>query len=316
VRVNSLDGSAIATGTIRGGHIAVGRDGRVHVAWNGSQTALPKGPVDPQTGKAGPAMLYARSNAGGTAFEPQRSVMQRSLTLDGGGTVSADPGGNVYVAWHGNDAKTGNGGEANRRIWIARSSDDGRTFATETEAWREPTGACSCCGMRLLATRGRGLNLLYRSATGNINRDIYLLSSGDRGRTFRGARIHQWEIAACPMTSMDLAEASGGVLAAWESEGQVFFGAVDTVSPGMSWKAAPASDVTGRKHPRLATGPGGQTLLVWTEGTAWARGGSLAWQIFNSKGEAIGPIERRSGMPTWSFGAAVPRGDGGFTVLY
>src|SRR5437016_3895071 len=36
VRVNSQPGSAIAIGTIRGGQLALGRSGRVHVVWNGS----------------------------------------------------------------------------------------------------------------------------------------------------------------------------------------------------------------------------------------------------------------------------------------
>src|SRR5438552_2742418 len=36
LRVNSQPGSAVAVGTIRGAHLALGRDGRVHVAWNGS----------------------------------------------------------------------------------------------------------------------------------------------------------------------------------------------------------------------------------------------------------------------------------------
>ena len=35
VRVNSHAGSAVAMGTIRGGKMALGRNNRVHVAWNG-----------------------------------------------------------------------------------------------------------------------------------------------------------------------------------------------------------------------------------------------------------------------------------------
>ena len=37
----------------------------------------------------------------GSAFEPQRNVMQFAEGLDGGGSVAADVQGNVYVAWHG-----------------------------------------------------------------------------------------------------------------------------------------------------------------------------------------------------------------------
>src|SRR5881628_2407477 len=36
VRVNSQPESAVATGTIRGAQLALGRNRRVHVAWNGS----------------------------------------------------------------------------------------------------------------------------------------------------------------------------------------------------------------------------------------------------------------------------------------
>ncbi len=90
VRVNSQAGSAVATGTIRGAHLAVGKAGRVHVAWNG------------------PTMQYARWN--GKAFEPQRNLMQKTSGLDGGGSLAADAAGHVYVVWHGR-AEGGEGGD-------------------------------------------------------------------------------------------------------------------------------------------------------------------------------------------------------------
>ena len=49
LRVNSREGSVIAMGTIRGGQIALGGNGRIHVAWNGSNTALPPGPINQKT---------------------------------------------------------------------------------------------------------------------------------------------------------------------------------------------------------------------------------------------------------------------------
>src|SRR6266849_6022421 len=39
IRVNSKEGSAIAMGAIRGAQICVGKRNRVHVAWNGADTA-------------------------------------------------------------------------------------------------------------------------------------------------------------------------------------------------------------------------------------------------------------------------------------
>ena len=42
--VNS-PGSAIAIGTVRGAHIALGRSNRIPIAWNGSSRAQPRGPL-------------------------------------------------------------------------------------------------------------------------------------------------------------------------------------------------------------------------------------------------------------------------------
>jgi len=61
IRVNNQAGSAIATGTIRGGQLAV-RAGRIHVAWNGSDSAMPRGLVNPASGQPSAPFLYARSN--------------------------------------------------------------------------------------------------------------------------------------------------------------------------------------------------------------------------------------------------------------
>ena len=77
-------------------------------------------------------MLYSRLDDTGKAFEPQRNLMTQTYQLDGGGTVAADDQGNVYVAWHGprfDPNATAPPGEANRQVWLARSTDDGKTFA-------------------------------------------------------------------------------------------------------------------------------------------------------------------------------------------
>ncbi|MEO8663242.1 MAG: hypothetical protein ABI693_32590, partial [Bryobacteraceae bacterium] len=152
LRVNSQDGSAIAAGTIRGGQLAIGKNSRAHVAWNGSGKAAPRGPINPDSSKPGEPMLYARLNDSGTSFEPQRNLMLHSFGLDGGGSLAADDTGNVYVAWHGvgesEATGTGKEGEARRRVWVTRSMDQGRSFQTEAKAWAEETGACGCCGMK------------------------------------------------------------------------------------------------------------------------------------------------------------------------
>lgn len=184
LRVNSRPGSAVAIGSVRGGQIALGKAGRIHVAWNGSGKVKVAG---------GSPMLYARLNDAGTAFEEQRNLMQGTSILDGGGTVAADDAGNVYVAWQALQTG-GERGEDHRRVWVARSADEGKTFSREAPAWAEPTGACACCSLHAFADRKGAVYLLYRSANGGDNRDMVLLTSTDKGKSFRGAVIHKWKV--------------------------------------------------------------------------------------------------------------------------
>ena len=156
-------------------------------------------------------------------------------------------------------------------MWIAESRDDGKTFAAERPAWKTPTGACGCCGMAMFADSRGTVRALYRSAT-EKRPSLYLLTSPDHSRNFQGRKLHTWEINACPMSSMGLTEASGKVEGAWETDGQVYFADLTRAS------AVPVSapgEGKGRKHPRIAMAPDGETLMVWTEGTGWARGSSM-----------------------------------------
>jgi hypothetical protein len=307
-RVNSKPGSAIAVGNIRGAHLAVGKKGRVHVAWMGSAKAEPKGPLD-----ASP-MLYTRLNDKGTAFEPQRNVIQSAYGLDGGDSVAADDAGNVYVTWHAPEPNAK--GEGNRCVWVARSTDDGKTFAKEKRAYAEATGACGCCGMRAFADSKGALYVLYRAAKDDVHRDMYLLTSTDKGTRFRGDKVQEWRTENCPMSSAAFGEKNGSVFAAWETKGQVYFSRIDQETGKRSAPIAAPGETSKRKHPVVAGNARGETILVWTEGMGWNKGGSLAWQVFDKAGKPTAEKGRADGVPTWSLVAVFARADGGFNILY
>ena len=307
IRVNKQSGSAIAAGNIRGAHIALGKAGRVHVAWMGSKNAEPKGPA----GRA--PMLYTRLNASGTSFEPERNVIQFAYGLDGGGTVAADSAGYVYVVWHAPD--TGAEGEGNRRIWVARSMDGGRTFEPEHVAWSKPTGVCGCCGIGAAVDSDGSLYVQYRSATNVMDRDIYVLLSKDHGQSFTGEKIDSWKVGKCVLSTQALTPAVSGMLSAWETEGQVYFSQSDSGKIGEKPVAAPGHPES-RKYPAVASNSQGDVILAWTEGMAWKKGGSLAWQVFNRNGTAKGEPGNAPGVPAFSLVAAFGRPDGGFTVVY
>jgi hypothetical protein len=174
IQINSRPRSACAVGSVRGGQVALGKGGRPHVVWNGVGTE------------------YARLIDARTAFEDQRNLMRQTEHPDGGCTVAADDEGDVYVVWHGH--RKGETGEDKRQVWVARSTDEGKTFSPEAPAWSKPTGVCACCSTRALADHRGGVYLLYRSATAEVNRDTYLLVSADRGQSFRQALVHRWKV--------------------------------------------------------------------------------------------------------------------------
>ena len=309
IRVNSQPGSAVAMGTIRGGQFALGPDRRVHVAWNGSQVAVPPNPIK------GSPMLYAHLDRDRIAFEPQRNLMNRTFHLDGGGSIAADRERNVYVAWHATSADAPEG-EAGRRLWVARSRDDGATFANEEPALESATGACGCCGTKALVDRRGALYVLYRAAKGSVERDMMLVTSRDQGARFQAASLQPWPVSTCPMSSESLFDTPSGVLVAWETKGQIAYARVDPQSLAASQPISPPGGGN-RKHPALAANANGETIVAWAEDTGWQRGGSLAWRIFDQSGRATREMGRvNDGIPVWSLPAVVALPDGSFVIIH
>jgi hypothetical protein len=310
LRVNGRPGSAVAIGSVRGAHLAVGRGGRAHVAWMGGQGAAPA----LVQGRRETAMLYTRLDDQGAAFEPERNLLTWAAGLDGGGSVAADPRGGVYVAWHAS-APGNQAGEAGRAVFVASSNDEGRTFARETQASRQPTGVCGCCGMRAFADSQGRLFLLYRAASNEVERGMSLLAAPTRGEPFQLLGLSQWRLSTCPMSSATMTEAGGSVLAAWESQDQVWFCTVARNPLRVGATVHPVGDAP-RKHPSIARNRAGETLLAWTEGTGWEKGGAVVWQCFDQAGSPLGQAERREGVPVWSLASAVALPEGGFIIFY
>lgn len=319
IRVNSQDGSAVSGGTIRGGELAVGQDGRVHVAWNGSGSALPKGPLNPEQPQDSPhngvPFLYSQLAENGE-FTPQRNLMQKTFALDGGGTIGVDDEGNAYAAWHGSTKGSGKG-EAGRQVWLTRSTDNGVSFPEERAVSDPEQGACGCCSSHLYVGDEGRLAVFYRTAREIENRDGFLLTSSDYGDTFESNMLQPWKISACPMSSASYAEGPAGLLVAWETAGQVWFAPIDIASGETTAEpvAAPG-EPSGRKHPSLAQNSKGETLLAWSETESWGKDGTLYWQLFDRDGQPLEESGSTAGVPAWSFATAVALDEGGFAILY
>ena len=297
-KVNSLPGSAIPVGTVRGPHLSLGRNDRVHVVWMSAEG----GGEDEKR-----AMYYTRMTQG--KFEPQRNVISSAYGLDGGGSVAADKEGNVYVVWH-----AGEGEEEDRRVYVAQSTDEGKTFGKEAETSDGNQGACGCCGIRAVAGSDARY-VLYRTAREEVHRDAHLIVFG-QGKGFKQVELGAWELGACPMTTASLLPDEGGVTAAWETDGQVYFGRFTDEGDRISGPISAMGEGDARKHPVLARNHRGEILLAWTDGTGWERGGSFGWQMYEGDGKPIGDPGAADGVPVWSLVAAFADPTGAFVIVH
>jgi hypothetical protein len=303
-KVNRQPGSVTVAGTMRGPQMALGRD-QVHVVWMGGNGAE-KVKIG---GESVTPLLYTRLGAGSDGFEPERNILTHIAGLDGGQTVAADKNGNVYVIWHG--APPGTEGEEERGLYVARSTDDGKTFAKECKAEVPRKGACACCGLRASVDESGALHVLFRAAESGVNRDELWLKSTDFGKTFSMQHVSPWKIGTCPASSASFSFSKDFAVGAWEDEK----GVVAKIAKGGDFVDLRPEGTKKQKHPTLATHPRGEVLLTWVEDAGWGKEGTLACQGFDASGRAMGAAVRKPGLPAWSFGAALAEQDG-FVVYY
>ncbi len=307
IPVNQRRGLAIATGTIRGAQLAVGKNGRVHVAWNGNAKSLGLDHKDAP-------LFYTRLNDAGAAFEAERNLITFAYGLDGGSSVAADDKGNLFVVWHGR-APDAPAGELGRAVFLAKSADDGKTFVPEKQISPKSGGVCPCCGLKAFAGPDGTVAVFYRVAPNAMQRDMSLLLSRDGGEIFKPVAGDAWRVGTCPMSSASLNAGPSGLLAAWETAGQIHGARLDRATTKFNALFTPKGG-SKRKHPVIVANHRGETLLAWTEGTGWNKGGAVAWQVFGAKDQPTEVRGRRDGVPVWSLVTAFPTPDGEFVVIY
>ena len=297
VTVNSSPGSAVAAGTIRGAQTALGKNSTLHVVWNG-----PGG-----KGKPSP-LYYTRSTDGGRTFERQRNLRGETQGLDGGASIAASLRGDVFIVWHGAQADAAPG-EVNRVVFVLKSTDSGATFAPVKIANLDDLGVCACCSLKSFMTPSGELLTLYRAARRKDQRDVTLLASRDGGESFTHRILGPWSISACPMSSMTMTPAGSGTRAAWETAGKIYTSLLD--DPQSTTPVSPEKC----RHPALAINAEGETLISWSIGTGWQKGGQLGWTILDAAGKPSGASGSSPGVPVWGMTAAYAEGSN-FVVMY
>ncbi len=151
-------------------------------------------------GKDGDLQAYRSEDQGNTWIGPIRVNDIEASAREGLHAMTVSDKGVYWCVWL--DLRS-----SNTELYASSSVDDGRTWSENQLVYRSPDGSvCECCHPSI-ASSGDAIHVLFRNSLAG-NRDMYLVSSNDKGKTFGRAQrqgIQNWQLSACPM--------DGGMLA-------------------------------------------------------------------------------------------------------
>jgi hypothetical protein len=273
VRVNRQSGVATAW---RGDQpsLAVGRDGSVFVLWTARVES---------GGKHGTDLYMSVSNDRAQTFGTEVKINDDKIPgAHGMHSLALAKGGRIYVAWlderniHAPKPSTKGEGhhmESNRELFVAHSTDGGRTFSVNRKVASE---ACPCCKTALAVAEDGTLYAGWRQVLPGNFRHIAVASSTDGGENFSTPVIvsdDRWMLQGCPVSGPSLSVDSGGSLKVlWYAAGEanapgLYFS--ESADKGRSFSQRQLlSQETVRGTPALTAGKNGAIALWQTAATA------------------------------------------------
>lgn len=222
VRVNRQPGVATAW---RGDQpsVAVAPNGAVHVLWTPRVEAGEKHIAD---------IYLSTSTDGGQSFATEVKVNDDKAPADHGmHSLAVAKDGRIYAAWldernvHAPKPSTkaeGHHMESNRDLYVAYSTDGGRTFSKNQKV---ATDACPCCKTALTVSADGTLYAGWRQVLPGSYRHIAVASSTDGGTKFSAPVIvsdDRWMLQGCPVSgpSLSVDAASGALKVVWYAAGE------------------------------------------------------------------------------------------------
>ncbi|HEX8525242.1 MAG TPA: hypothetical protein VF669_23525 [Tepidisphaeraceae bacterium] len=284
--------TCIIRGNVRGPQFFVTYDGQPHFAWM----------------KSSREFLHTRLTQTGS-LNTEQNLIKEHADIDGGGTIVSGPDGVIYAVWHA-PQRAGDPAESSRKVWVARSTDNGNTFEPATTGNAPERGACACCAVSALAT-AENLLVIYRCATDRVHRDMHLLTFDHDLKCEKDETLATLEANKCVMSTASFAGVGQDLYVAFETGSNIKINKVGSVSS----LEMPGQGVN-RKHPRLAMGKDGVILVAWTENTSFNQGGKVVYQFVTPDLKALDEPMTLEGLPAYSVPAVVAKADGSFIILY
>jgi len=271
----------------QGEDLAIGKDGRVHVAManNAWKLKLP----EEEWG-----FCYSSLAPGTKSFSAVRNINQKPSE---GFSLAADEVGNVTACF------------LSDKLFTMISHDNGETFTQYAEP-NVDWNPCNCCTTASVFGADGRLAVLYREETDN-ERDIYvaLLDRLGKGEPVRG-RVSStpWQLNGCPMTYFAINRTAGGYVAAWPTKGQVYFARLDNKGAVLPPGEIKTPGTSGMRNSLLAlSARDGATLVAWKDKDV------LGWQLYDAGAQ---PIEKPGSASSPGGGAAgVVLANGNFIIF-
>ncbi len=171
-------------------------------------------------------LITACSNAGNAysfALDKKGNVIKQSRVNDADTlakenlmALSSD-GNNAFAVWL--DVRNGR-----NEIYGARSSDGGMTWSKNIRIYHSPDSTvCECCKPSVVV-KGNNVHVMFRNWL-NGNRDLYLITSNDGGKTFGNAQKlgnGSWALKGCPMDGGAIAVDNYSVSTVWNRDGKIY----------------------------------------------------------------------------------------------
>jgi hypothetical protein len=260
VRVNRQPGAATAW---RGDQpsVAVAPDGAVYVLWTARVEAGEKHGTD--------IYLSASTDRGQTFASEVKVNDDKAPGAHGMHSLAVAKDGRIYAGWldernvHAPKPSMkaeGHHMESNRDLYLAYSTDSGRTFSANTKV---ASDVCPCCKTALAVSADGTLYAGWRQVLPGSYRHIAVASSTDGGTKFSAPVIvsdDRWMLQGCPVSgpSLSVDTASGNLKVVWFAAGEgeapgVYF--AESKDQGRSFSPRQLlSQETVRGTPALAVG--------------------------------------------------------------
>ena len=167
-------------------------------------------------------ILAYRLKQGETKWSQPVNILQADTSAkEGFITLASGPGNVVHAAWL--DMRLA----GKNNIFSATSPDGGKTWSESKLVYAAPEGAvCPCCRPSIAADSKGHVYVMFRNEWQG-NRDMYLASSADGGKSFRPAQklgMGTWKLKACPMDGGGVAlDARSQAGTTWRREGTIYY---------------------------------------------------------------------------------------------